>query len=66
MGAKAMGRKKRGERGERSERRQRGRGMTAHYSGDKLERKREENVRVDRNKNNGMSFEQEDTEEELK
>lgn len=26
----------------------RGRGMTAHYSGDKLERKREENVRVDR------------------
>lgn len=33
-------------RGRKRERR--GRGMTAHYSGDKLERKREENVRVDR------------------
>jgi len=30
------------------EREKRGRGVTAHYSGDKLERKREENVRVDR------------------
>lgn len=39
--------------------------MAAHHSGDKLKRKREENVGVDRNKKNGMSIGQ-DMEEELK
>lgn len=54
-----------GKKKDRGKRIERGAVMAAHHSGDKLKRKREENVGVDGNKKNGMSIGQ-DMEEELK